>query len=234
MRDTVLDARLMSAASFVRQDAIFADIGTDHAFLPVFLLECGRITHAIAADINEGPLESAKKTVEAAGVADRVELIRTNGAIGLDGRGITDYAICGMGGELIADIIASSEHLMSDMVNLILIPMSRQGHLRAELLGRGFKILEERYSFADGKYYVCILASFRGEPERIDPISAELGMIPNENGGRVEYIGYLESKLSAFKKRHDGLLMGGVDPKCERELIIAINDRIKAVKELLL
>lgn len=230
----MLDARLMSAASFVRQDAIFADIGTDHAFLPVFLLECGRISRAIAADINEGPLESAKKTVAAAGLADRVELVRTNGALGLDGRGITDYAICGMGGELIADIVASSEHLKSDKVNLILIPMSRQGHLRAELKRRGFKILEERYSFADGKYYVCILASFRGEPERVDPISVELGMIPKEDGGRVEYIGYLEGKLSAFKKRHDGLLMGGVDPKRERELILAINDRIKAVKELLL
>lgn len=229
----MLDARLMSAASFVRQDAIFADIGTDHAFLPVFLLECGRITHAIAADINEGPLKRAEETVRAAGLLDKVELIRTNGVSGLYDRGITDYAICGMGGELIADIIAASDHLKSPEVNLILIPMSRQGHLRCELIKRGYSILEERYSQSDGKYYVCILASYLGEPRRPDPISAELGMIPKERGGRVEYIGYLEGKLAAFTKRHDGLLLGGVDPKREREQIAAIKDRICAVKELL-
>ncbi len=233
MRDTVLDARLMSAASFVRQDAIFADIGTDHAFLPVFLLESGRITHAIAADINEGPLKRAEATVRAAGLFDKVELVRTNGTEGLSDRGITDYAICGMGGELIADIIAASEHLKSPEVNLILIPMSRQGHLRCELVRRGFSILEERYSHSDGKYYVCILASYIGEPQSPDPISSELGMIPKGDGGRVEYIGYLEGKLAAFTKRRDGLLQGGVDPKRERELIAAIKDRISVVKELL-
>lgn len=229
----MLDARLMSAASFVRQDAIFADIGTDHAFLPVFLLECGRIKRAIAADINAAPLSRAEETVRSAGLLDKVELIRTDGAHGLDGRGITDYAICGMGGELIADIVSASRHLENPDINLILIPMSRQGHLRISLMKRGYSIIEERYSVADGKYYVCILASYKGLPTRLDPVSAELGMIPHEDGGRVEYIGYLEGKLAAFTKRRDGLLLGGVDATRECELIEAINERIKAVKELL-
>ena len=99
------NARLASAAELVRQNAIFADIGTDHAYLPLFLLESGRINFAYCSDINEGPLASARKNAEERGMVDKMDFILTDGATVLRDRGITDYAICGMGGELIADII---------------------------------------------------------------------------------------------------------------------------------
>ncbi|MBR4835801.1 MAG: SAM-dependent methyltransferase, partial [Clostridia bacterium] len=119
------NARLASAAELVRQNAIFADIGTDHAYLPLFLLESGRISFAYCSDINEGPLASARKNAEERGMVDKMDFILTDGATVLRDREITDYAICGMGGELIADIIHRAPHLYDGGVNLILQPMSR-------------------------------------------------------------------------------------------------------------
>ena len=106
MKEINISPRLLSAADFVRQDAILADIGTDHAYLPLFLLSEGRIKKAFCSDVNEGPLASARANADAAGLLDRVEFTLADGADALSGRGITDYAICGMGGELISDIVS--------------------------------------------------------------------------------------------------------------------------------
>ena len=131
---SAINARLLCAAEFTRQNATFADIGTDHAYLPLFLLDLGRIKYAYCCDINEGPLASARRNAEERGRLDRTEFILTDGATALAGKGISDYAICGMGGELIADIIDRAPHLKDGTVNLILQPMSRQEKLREYLL----------------------------------------------------------------------------------------------------
>ena len=93
MRDTGLDARLMSAVSFVRQGAVFADIGTDHAYLPIFLVREGIVTRALCADINRGPLALAEANVKDSGL-DRslFDFVLTDGAKELSDRKITDYA----------------------------------------------------------------------------------------------------------------------------------------------
>ena len=103
MKTKTPDSRLRAAAGFVRQGAVFADIGTDHAYLPVFLCREKRVCHAYACDIVEGPLKSAVAHIEESGFRDLITPVLTDGLTGLDDKGITDIAICGMGGELIAD-----------------------------------------------------------------------------------------------------------------------------------
>ena len=230
MKSTQLDARLRSAALLVRQGAVFADVGTDHAHLPIFLLKAGVIGRAVLSDINEGPLLSAKENAEANGLSDRVELVLTDGVRGLGGKGITDYAICGMGGELIADIIASGEHLFDTGVRLILQPMTRQAHLRRELCRLGFEILEERYSFADGRYYLTMLVEYCGESSEIDDITAELGFSYAEETA-AEYVGYLTAKLASYTSQIAGKRRGGVDASGDERIAGAIQKMISSVKE---
>ena len=233
MKSYTLDNRLMSAASFVRQGAVFADIGTDHAHLPIFLLKEGKIKRAVLADINEGPLASAARNAESEGVSHLTELVLTDGAAALSGRGITDYAICGMGGELIARIISSAPHLKAEGVRLILIPMSRQATLRTELAEMGFSILEERYTKSSNKYYVCMLAEYTGNVRPLTEWEAELGLIPDDNGGRVEYIGYLKARLSSREKALCGRASGTAEYAAREEIVLMLKKRISEMEELL-
>ena len=91
-----LTARLQSVADQVPQGAAFADIGTDHAYLPVWLLLNGRIRHAIAADLREGPLNSARETAEQYGVSHQVSFRLCNGLADISADEVDTIAIAGM------------------------------------------------------------------------------------------------------------------------------------------
>ncbi len=205
MKEINISPRLLSAADFVRQDAILADIGTDHAYLPLFLLSEGRISRAFCSDINEGPLASARANAESAGLLDRVEFTLADGADALFGKGITDYAICGMGGELIADIIDRAPEMRDTKVQLILQPMTRRGTLVSYLYKNGFEVFSESYSEDAGKYYVTLLVGYSGECREIDGLEAEFGSIATPCKNRAAKIGYLRAKLSVFEKRRAGV-----------------------------
>ena len=229
MSDTKLNGRLCSAASFVRQGAVIADIGTDHAYLPIFLINSGIAKAAYAADINEGPLKKAEENILAAGLSGSIECRLLDGAYGLCGLGITDYAICGMGGELIAEIIGRAPHLKDECVRLILQPMSRQEHLRAYLCQHGFDILAEAYSSDSGKDYVCFLAEYSGKSASADGLDGYY--LPARDAklfGRDAMLRYYTSKYNSLKRAADGkrrsqnlLGQSGECEDCSREEQIA-------------
>ena len=93
MINSTLDKRLLSCADYVRAGAVFADIGTDHGYLPIFLLKAGRIERAYLTDINVGPLNSARENATAEGLLDKCSFLLTDGAAALMAHGITDYAV---------------------------------------------------------------------------------------------------------------------------------------------
>ena len=211
MKSPALGKRLLSASGFVRQGAYFADIGTDHAYLPLFLLGEGRITRAVCADINAGPLDSARRNAEEFGYTDSVSFVLTDGAEGLSDMGITDYAICGMGGELICKIIESSPHLKERGVRLILQPMSRQSTLRKYLAKSGFTNVGEEYSLDGGKYYLCLAAEYTGEAREISDFEAEFGEVGPRAEFSPEKLGYFEVKINALKRAAAGKRISGQD-----------------------
>ena len=221
-----LDKRLLSCADFVRAGAVFADIGTDHGYLPIFLLKTGRIERAYLSDVNSGPLSSAERNAAAEELTDRCEFILTDGAAALSGKGITDYAICGMGGELIARIIEDAPHLKDGSVRLVLQPMTKQEHLRRCLALTGFTILHERFSFDAGKYYVTMVAEYCGERREISFEEAELGFETSHEEDRVEYLGFLEGKRKAARTALMGKVAGGYDTADEEERLAIIEKRI--------
>ena len=226
MINSSLDKRLLSCADYVRAGAVFADIGTDHGYLPIFLLNTGRIQRAYLSDVNRGPLTSAERNARDNGLYDKCEFILTDGAAALSGKGITDYAICGMGGELIARIIEDAPHLKEIGTRLILQPMTKQEHLRRYLASNGFSVLDERFSFDSGKYYVTILAEYTGECREISESEAELGIKTVHEGDRVEYLGFLEGKMKAVKKAFLGKSAAGYVTADEEMLIGMIEKRI--------
>ena len=230
MINSSLDKRLLSCAEYVRAGAVFADIGTDHGYLPIFLLRSGRITKAYLSDVNEGPLASAVENAKDSGVSGKCEFILTDGAAALSGKGITDYAICGMGGVLISEIIDAAPHLKDKDVRLILQPMTRQAHLRRYLNGNGFSITDERYSTADEKHYVTVVAEFTEDYRDIDIIEAELGIEREHSADRVEYFEYLETKKAVLEKTVVGKERGKLDVSEEKAILEAIIARMSEIK----
>lgn len=220
----VLNARLLSAAGFVRQGAVFADVGTDHAYLPIFLLERGRILRAVCSDINEGPLASAVSNVSDAALSDRCEFVLCNGAASLSDNGITDYAICGMGGELIAEIINSAPHLRDEGINLILQPMTKVAVLRKYLYENGFEILAEAYSLEGDKRYVCINARYSGKIREISDSEAEIGLAGTKVINDSVRMEYLTSKRRSLQRALEGKLKGAESVEYEREVISLIDE----------
>ena len=226
MKNGALNARLLCAAELTRQDATFADIGTDHAYLPLFLLESGKIKFAYCCDINEGPLDSARKNAEDRERLSETEFILTDGATVLSGKGITDYAICGMGGELIADIIDRAPHLKDPSVNLILQPMTKQEKLREYLALAGYKIIHESYSLDAGKYYVCLLANFDGKSREISPLEALAGSTESTYSGTEYRRKYLDNKLRSLVRASKGKKDAGIDCTDDEELISSLKELI--------
>lgn len=167
-----LDNRLKTAAALCRSGGTICDVGTDHALLACHLAKNGA-KEVIASDINDGPLESARRTVEQE-CCNNVLVVKSDGLHEIDYA--DDVIICGMGGELIADIIAGCRFL-SKSTRFILQPMTKPEILRRRLYADGFEILEERTAYDGKRAYVVMLAAFAGEKRDIDEFFAYTGKV---------------------------------------------------------
>ena len=154
-----LDARLRAAAEAAGRCALFADIGSDHAKLALHLLETGAAAYAVCADIHASPLERGRQAAARAGLSERADFILSDGLDALPERPDV-AAVCGMGGELIADIVARALRRFpgGPPIRFVLQPMTAADALRRFLWDNGFYIAEERYAVAAGKPYAVLTA----------------------------------------------------------------------------
>ena len=216
------DARLAACASLVRRGSVFCDVGTDNAYLPLYLLEEGLISRAVACDIGEGPLASAHAHLAEAGMLDRVKLVLTDGLVGLEEEGLEDIAVCGMGGELIASILEAAQFVRDPAIRLILQPMSSARELRLWLAANGFAITEERFAKEKEKLYVVIAASYTGEPYELSVEDSHVGFGDGEL--LAEWIAKL---LGGLQKQADGLAKAGREDEALSALIASLTARLK-------
>ena len=224
MNAPCLGKRLSSVADLVSENAVLADVGTDHGYLPINLLINGKIKRAVCLDINEGPLKSAERNALEYGVYDKLSFLLSDGLDSLFDTELTDVSICGMGGELILDILSRAISKISGGVSLILQPMSKQSVVRRGLYSMGFEIEKEVYSRDKGKFYLTLLARFTGIKREISDIEAELGLSPFYGELSEAKIGYLKAKHRSLLKTAQGLSKSGKDASDVEMLVKKIEE----------
>ncbi|OFO24103.1 MULTISPECIES: tRNA (adenine(22)-N(1))-methyltransferase [Streptococcus] len=154
----MISKRLELVASFVSQGAVLLDVGSDHAYLPIELVERGQIERAIAGEVVDGPYQSAVKNVEAHGLKEKIQVRLANGMAAFeDVDQVSVITIAGMGGRLIATILEEGLEKLANVERLILQPNNREDDLRIWLEDHGFQIVAESILEEAGKFYEILV-----------------------------------------------------------------------------
>lgn len=173
-----LAPRLMMAAEMVRPGSAVADIGTDHAFLPSFLVMHGISPRAVACDVRTGPLANAQKTVEQYRLEGQIELRLSDGFDELSAQDADDFVMCGMGGTLMAQLLERADFLRDGSKRLILQPQSHSEDVRRLLVTSGFEIIEERACRDCGKVYNAMCVCYTGKLTDASEAFYYVGLLP--------------------------------------------------------
>lgn len=172
-----LGPRLAACASLLKGGQPVADIGTDHAYLPIWLLKKDLVPKALGADLRPGPLETARKNALRYRVSDRLTLVLSNGLSQVPPEEAKEVVIAGMGGELILRIVEDAPWLKEGERRLVLQPMTNAPMLRAGLSRLGFAI-EKEYAVEDtGRYYSAFSARYIGASFGAEGVFPYMGKI---------------------------------------------------------
>lgn len=186
-----LTPRLQAIADQVPQGTRLADVGTDHGYLPVWLLLNGRIKRAIAADLREGPLSRSKETAQRFGTADWMSFRLCNGLSAIHPDEVDTVAIAGMGGETIVSILEAAPWTKEGTL-LLIQPMTGFTELRQWLQGNGYQIVREHIA-CEGKRLYTVLIVKGGKMPPLSPAEQWAG---RQNSGplRREYLALIRGK----------------------------------------
>ncbi len=148
-----LSDRLQAVSDLVTEGLRLADVGTDHAYIPIRLAGQGRIPGAIAMDINPGPLARARENIRLYGLEERIETRLSDGVAALAPGEADSVVIAGMGGSLVIKILEEGKRVLDSVQELILQPQSDIDRVRKYLMENSYEITAENMILEDGKYY---------------------------------------------------------------------------------
>jgi len=159
MQNTVkLSPRLQLIADKVIPGAKVADIGTDHAYIPIYLVQKGISDYVIASDVRQGPVRKAIRNVEKYQFHDKINIRLGNGLETIHEREVDTVIIAGMGGVLITEILSNAHFILKDVKRLILQPMLGQEEVRIWLENHHYTIVDEELAKEEHKIYNVIVA----------------------------------------------------------------------------
>lgn len=170
-----LNGRLRMIAEKIPECDILTDVGTDHAYIPIYAAEKGICRKAIAIDLRTGPLKMANANIKRHGVEEKIETRMGNGLEPISQEESDIVIISGMGGNLIRDILFSSVEKAKKAKLLLLQPNNAPEVLRRWLYENGYNIMEELLEEDAGKIYCLITARWTGETERKDEFACYVG-----------------------------------------------------------
>ena len=151
-----LSNRLQAVAGMVTKGNVVCDVGCDHGFVSIYLLQKGISPRVIAMDVNKGPLQAAREHIGECLLTDYIETRLSDGVAALE-IGEADALICaGMGGRLVIKILEEGKAKIRGMKELILQPQSELQVVREYLRGQGYLITDENMILEEGKYYTMM------------------------------------------------------------------------------
>lgn len=218
-----LGPRLALCASLVREGKALCDVGTDHGYLPIWLLKSGKISRALACDINSGPLDAARRDGAKYEAGEALSFRLSDGLREVSPEEAEDVVIAGMGGELILRIVGETPWLRDGEKRLILQPMSSVPELRMGLKELGFTVLQEEAVEEGAKVYSAFAVRYDGGPVKTGPLYPYLGML---RPGAPHVDAYARKVLRELSSQRQGALHTG-----ERERAVRLENLIRAVEE---
>lgn len=153
-----LSERLYAVAGLVTEGASVADIGTDHGYIPIYLLRHQIAKRVIALDVNPAPLARAEIHIADAGLSGRIETRLSDGLKRIEPGEVDTIIAAGMGGRLVIRILEESREVVDTLGACILQPQSEIAEVRRYLVGHGMRIAAEDMVYEEGKYYSVMKA----------------------------------------------------------------------------
>lgn len=224
-----LTPRLQKIAEQVPIGSSVADIGTDHGYIPIYLLKNKISPFVIAGDINKKPLESAETNINKYGFSDKAETRLGSGLSVLNKGEIDTVIVAGMGGLLISDLLETSKEVVNRISTLILQPMQAQTELRKYLIHKGFTIEKDILVKEDHHIYEIIVAT-PGIQEVADPIYYEIGFHINSNPKTLA-MEFISRKIIATEQVIDNISKNASEPSTEKLEEMGI--KLKKLKEVI-
>lgn len=205
MRELALQPRLQLLADMVPAGSRLADVGTDHGYLPVYLLQQGRISRAIASDIVDGPLQHARQTAAEYEV-DGIDFRLCPGLDAIAPHEADTVVIAGMGGETIQAILSAAPWTADGSHLLLLQPMTKVEYLRKWLVDNGYAFTEERLVWDKDHLYPVFAVRGGTQP----PLTAAQQYGGVLLGGDPLYGAYLDERIGKLQKAVEGLQKSSV------------------------
>ncbi|SHJ79641.1 tRNA (adenine(22)-N(1))-methyltransferase [Desulfofundulus thermosubterraneus] len=224
-----LAKRLKAIATYVPPGTVVADIGTDHALLPIYLVAKGICPKAVATELNAGPYRSARTAVHLQGLDGKIDVRQGDGLRPLLPGEAQVIVLAGLGGNTIRQILAAAPEVLAAVRRLILQPMVDAGDLRLWLVEEGWRLLDETLVVEDGHLYVILVAE-PGREKVSDPFLLEIGprLVEKKHPLLPAYL----SKLMAEYQRVLKALVHSRSPRAE-EKALEISDKMARIQEVL-
>ncbi len=180
--------RLKCAAELIAPHRKIVDIGTDHAYLPTYLVLTGKSERVLACDIGASPLANAAKTVKCYGLDGNISLRISDGLKEVASDEAEEISVCGMGGTLMVEILSAAPWIKKEGMHLVLQPMTHSEDVRQFLCENGFVISEERFVEERSKVYCIISAHYNGEKADAENGFYYFGFLPAKDRIHNEYV----------------------------------------------
>lgn len=198
-----LSKRLLMVTNFVRKGSVVADVGCDHAYISIYLIQSNIAKKTYALDINRGPLEKAKANIASNNLSNYIETRLSNGLQKLPPDQVDTIVIAGMGGPLAINILTDGKESVDCATELVLQVQSELDKVRLYLHTINFMIVEESMCKEDGKFYTAIHAVKGIQEKPYNSIELKYGryLLENKNIALKEYLGIEYKKALSIKKK---------------------------------